>query len=70
MTAGQLEPAEYRRRLDRLDGLLWEAAERFDELVVEGQWPPASERLAEMAGVLVILAVTLDDLAVAADPQE
>ncbi len=70
MTAGVLEPAEYRRRLGRLDGLLWEAAERFDGLVVEEQWPPAAERLSEMAGVLVILAVTLDDLAVAIGRQE
>lgn len=70
MSAGELQPAEYRRRLGRLDGLLWEAAERFDELVVEGQWPPAAERLSEMAGVLVILAVTLDDMALAVGPRE
>jgi hypothetical protein len=70
MTAGALEPAEYRRRLGRLDGLLWQAAERFDDLVVEGRWPPATERLSEMAGVLVILAVTLDDLALGVGPRE
>ena len=70
MSADELQPAEYRRRLGRLDGLLWEAAERFDDLAVEGQWPPAAERLSEMAGVLVILAVTLDDMALAVGPRE
>ena len=65
MTPRELEPAEYRRRLGRLDGLLWETAERLDELVVDGRWPPATERLSEVVGVLVMLAVTLDDLALA-----
>ena len=60
------EPASYRRRLGRLDGLLWEAAERLDDLVVEGRWPPPTERLSEMAGVLVILAVGLDEIAASA----
>ena len=70
MIGGQLAPTDYRRQLARLDSLLWETAERLDEIVVEGEWPPPADRLSEVVGVLVTLAVTLDDLAVAVGTPE
>jgi hypothetical protein len=70
MTGDELEPRAYRQKLGRLDGLLWETAERLDEVVVEGEWPPAADRLSEVVGVLLMLAVTLDDLALAVGTRE
>jgi hypothetical protein len=70
MIGGQLAPADYRRQLARLDGLLWETAERLDEVVVDGDWPPPADRLSEVVGVLLMLAVTLDDLALAVGTRE
>lgn len=54
--------AEYARRLRQVESLLWETAERLDELAGQDQWPPPSDRLCEMAGVLVRIAVTVDVL--------
>jgi hypothetical protein len=54
--------AEYARTLRQVESLLWEAAERLDELAGEDQWPPPRDRLCEMAGVLVRIAVTVDVL--------
>jgi hypothetical protein len=54
--------AEYARRLRQVESLLWETAERLDELAGDDQWPPPSDRLCEMAGVLIRIAVTVDVL--------
>jgi hypothetical protein len=54
--------AEYARRLRQVENLLWETAERLDELAGQDQWPPPRDRLCEMAGVLVRIAVTVDVL--------
>ena len=54
--------AEYTRKLAQVENLLWETAERLDELAQGGDWPPPSERLCQMAAVLVRVAVTIDVL--------
>ncbi len=54
--------AEYARRLRQVENLLWETAERLDELAEKDHWPPPRDRLCEMAAVLVRIAVTVDVL--------
>jgi hypothetical protein len=54
--------AQYARKLAQVESLLWEAAERLNQVAERGEWPPPGERLCEMAAVLVRIAVTIDVL--------